>query len=247
MIAKCPNCGSQFEPETDSIFINCKFCNASIFVTSTQTGNRYILKPTISPDKAELLIAEYLKKNEYTGEVKILGKEAVFYPFYRENQKIELLPAIHDSNYPILSEFKFKGGELTFITDDQKSNYKLLEPEIEFKLGKEKQLNLILYPLILIKYSYLSAEYSLVIDAFSQEVFADILPVKRDTLREKIYMYLFIITSFVLFLEFYSFESVLIGIILNIATISIIWFLFPSIYHLIEDTYVSQDQNSKMP
>lgn len=246
MIARCPNCGSEFEAETDNILITCKYCNASIFVTANRSGIRYLLKPTINPGRAEMSLREYLLKNDYTGEAKILERQSIFYPFYKRGDDTTLVPAINDSYHNLLSGYKYKGGELIFIREGMNNDYKLLEPELDIQSQNNEQMSLIFYPLIIIRYSYLSGEYRLIIDGFSQEIIPDILPIKKDTLKEKFYIYLFIITSFLLFIEFYAFESVLIGIMLNIVTIIIIWFVFPGVLHLIEDIYVFEDKGNKM-
>ncbi|MGB9600819.1 MAG: hypothetical protein ACPL7I_09720, partial [Myxococcota bacterium] len=99
---------------------------------------------------------------------------------------------------------------------------------------------------IVVIYSYLNNEYRLIIDGFSGEVITDILPIIKDTAREKAYIYIFIITAFLLFIEIVAFESILVGFILNIITIAIIWTIFPSVFKLIEDIYVTKDEDSKM-
>ncbi|MCX7944156.1 MAG: hypothetical protein N2746_06570 [Deltaproteobacteria bacterium] len=246
MLAKCSHCGGEITTEIDNVFVTCNYCKASVFVFSKSSGLRYILKPILSENKTDLVIKNFFLKKGYSGEIKILTKEAVLYPFYRINNKNELVPAREDSNFGILSQIKFKGGELIFFDDKKNLGYKIVEPEVEPNELTGKNANLIYYPLIFVEYSYLGEEYKLVIDGFSEEVYSEIMPIQKDNIRERVYIYIFIIIAFLLFIEFISFDSLIIGFILGIITLLIIWFFFPTIFRLIEDIYVSEDKDNKM-
>ncbi len=246
MLARCSHCGGEIRTETDDVFITCEYCRASVFIFPLSSGLRYILRPVADSQKAELIIKNFFLKKGYTGEIHIAEKDAVLFPFYREENQNQLIPAIKDSNFNLISGLRFKGGELVFYDEAKTGDYRILEPEIEPDEIKDRKVNLIYYPLIFVTYKYLGQEYRLLIDGFSEEIYADILPVQRDTVREKAYIYVFIITAFLLFIEFFAFESFLVSFILAISTLLVIWFFFPSIFRLIEDIYVSEDQNSKM-
>lgn len=246
MIARCSNCGAEIYAETEGIFAICKFCNASMFIYSQSSGLRYILRPSISKDSIDLIIKDFLIKNDYTGEIKIIEKDAVLFPFYREENSPRLKPAVNDSSLNLLSEIKFDGGELLFFDENKTWAYRVIEPEVEPVQVENKRIDLIYYPLIFITYEYNKNHYRLIINSFSQEVLADVLPIKRDRSKERAYIYIFIITSLILFLEFFAFESFLISFIISIITLSILWFIFPQLMRLIEDLYVSEGKENKM-
>lgn len=246
MLARCANCGAEFTPETDDIFVECKYCKASIFIFSGGSGLRYYINPTIEADKAELIIKNQFLKKGYTGEIKIISKEALLYPFYKRENQTSLTPAREDSNYHLLTQLHFKGGEIKFFNENKIKGYLPIDPDLEPNTAKEDKINLIYYPLIFVTYRYLDNDYKLVIDGFSEEIITEVLPIVKDILREKAYIYIFIITAFLLFIEFIAFESIFIGFILNILTIVIIWAIFPTIFKMIEDIYVSQDKDNKM-
>ncbi len=244
MLARCTNCGAEIQIETEGIFATCSHCKATLFVFSKGYGLRYILRPIIDQKRIEPIIKNFFLKKGYTGTINILSKEAIFFPFYRGENTNDLTPAIYSPDHNLLSKFIFKGGELIFFDEAKITGYRILEPEIEPKILQDNKINLIYYPLIYITYKYIDKEYSLIIDGFSEEIITDILPIQRDTIREKAYIYIFIITSFLLFIEFFAFESILVGLVLSVATIIIIWFIFPFVFRLIEDIYVSEDKNS---
>jgi len=247
MLAKCPNCGAEFEPSTDNIFLVCKFCSASIYIFQGRGGISYVSKPQVPIENTELIIRDFFTKNEYTGKIKIDKKEAILFPFYKIDDSGKLIPATFNQHNASLSNFVCRGGELSFFKDDENYKYRLLEPDLEPDNSQTKSINIVYYPLIFVDYEYSDERYSLIIDGLSQDVIAEILPLKRNTFIEKVYMYLFIITSFLLFIEIYSFDSVAIGLGLNIITLIIIWFVFPLLFNLIEDIYVSEDKDNKMP
>jgi DNA-directed RNA polymerase subunit RPC12/RpoP len=243
MLAKCPNCGVEFEPEGEGIFFICKYCNASIFILPQYGGLRYLLKPVADIKDVEGIIKDFFIKNEYTGELKLRDKEAVLFPFYKTVDSNRLIPAAISKYNPIISHLIYKGGDLVFFKSEENTGYRVINPEVEPEGVGKNRVNIIYYPLIFVDYEYSGEEYSLIVDAFSREVITEILPIKRDTFREKVYMFLFIITSFVLFIEFYAFESVAIGLFLNTVTLIILWLTFPSILKLIEDINVSEDED----
>lgn len=246
MLAKCSHCGGEIHTETDEVFISCSYCKATVFVFSKNSGLRYILKSNIDNQKTELIIKNFFLKNGYSGEISITEKDFVLFPFFKIAKQATLIPSVEGTYHNLLSSFEFKGGELIFFDELKTQGFRVLEPELEPEDINEKEVNLIYYPLVFVSYKYLENEYRLIIDGVTEEVLTDILPIKRDSFREKTYIYLFIITSFLLFVEFIAFQSFAISLILSIVTLLIIWFIFPYVFKLIEDINVSENQNSKM-
>jgi DNA-directed RNA polymerase subunit RPC12/RpoP len=232
MQIKCTQCGADVDVQQDETFIECPYCQSSLFLDKRKVVFHYVIANNFKPNEAEGNLKRWMAGNH---TVKDLDKKSqitktsfYYFPvwyFKTKDQsagdKIYIEPAASTS----VSEIKkldIPAGALKFYEKTQYNESEMIQPDVLYDsaqkwlqdsgvdLNSVSEAALVHIPLYQFYYNFNNHSYTSLVEASSGEVYANIYPAKSEAPFRILFglsIAAFIITSILCFVLAFMIDS----------------------------------------
>lgn len=192
----CPKCAAPIELDTGNKFARCSYCGSLIFFDRTGAGFYYAIPFKLGQDEAVGTFRRWAggstRAKDLDRLANITAVKKKYFPVYlfrrdvNGREEVSVAPA-GSTILPGLHQLKVPGGDLKVFDDKfDTAGAEMVKPDIEMthyldKLpGTGKEQALVYFPIWTIDYTFNGANYQVVVDASSSEVFASSFPTRSS-------------------------------------------------------------------
>jgi hypothetical protein len=193
---KCPKCAAPVQFDAGTKFTKCSYCSSLIYIDRTGAGFYYAIPFKLSEADAVGTFRRWAggstKAKDLDKFANVTGVKKQYFPVYlfrRDiggKEEVVIEPA-GSTILPGLHQLKVPGGDLKIFDANYDTNgAELIKPDIEMlhyldKLpGTAKEQALVFFPIWTISYTFGGAQYQVVVDASSSEVFSANFPTRSS-------------------------------------------------------------------
>jgi len=191
MKIKCSQCGVSLDVLEDEYFIDCPYCNTSLYLISHQSFPHYIVPASLEDKHIRQIIRDFNIRFNFKADIKKYDSELFYFPFWKieftdpSQHFLTIQPAM-ESPFEWLNSFSLPGADLKFYSERYlNKNDRVVEPsksylellnESESFMGeinkREIKGSLIHYPFIRANFTFEQRDFSLWIDAAHRQLIA---------------------------------------------------------------------------
>lgn len=218
MKINCSQCGADLDVLEDDYFIDCPYCNTSLYLKAHKSFPHYIVSTSLQGKHIRQIIRDFNIRFNIKAEIKKYDTELFYFPFWKveftepSQHFLTIQPAM-GSPFMWLNSFSLPGADLKFysekylnkddrVVEASKSYTELTEGLVSSKGAINKRAikgSLIHYPFMRVNFTYEQREFSLWIDAAHRQLIAFEPELPPPSLKRNFSRKLFIY-SIVLFL-----------------------------------------------
>jgi len=207
---RCSQCGGELNPEDGQLFINCPYCDSTLFLSKGRIVFHWYLEQVFDQEQAEASLARWLS-NEKIGvnlghNAQLISASFVYFPFWmirtgdEASDELLLEPAAAIAVTEIKT-LQLQGGDFRKFSEEIEE--RSIEPTIPLSAltnqFEERGIDenhitetaLIHLPIYTFKYTYRNREYTALVEGSSGRVFANIHPEKTKV----VYLMLSLVTA----------------------------------------------------
>ncbi|MGA2668466.1 MAG: hypothetical protein ABSF32_06060 [Ignavibacteria bacterium] len=224
MQIKCTQCGADVDVQQDETFIECPYCNSSLFLDKRKVVFHYVIANNFKPNEAEGNLKRWMAGNH---TVKDLDKKSqiaktsfYYFPVWyfktkdTSGDKIYIQPAASTSVSEI-KKINIPAGSLKFYEKTQYNENEMVEPDVLYDsaqkwlqdsgvdLNTVSEAALVHIPFYQFYYYFNNHTYTSLVEASSGEVYANIYPAKSEAPFRILFglsIAAFVITSIICFI-----------------------------------------------
>lgn len=193
---KCPKCAAPVQFDAGTKFTKCSYCSSLIYIDRTGAGFYYAIPFRLSEADAVGTFRRWAggstKAKDLDKLANITSVKKQYFPVYFFRREISgkeevIIEPAGSTILPGLHQLKVPGGDLKiFDANFDATGAELIKPDIEMlhyldKLpGTGKEQALVFFPIWTINYTFEGAQYQVVVDASSSEVFSAVFPTRSS-------------------------------------------------------------------
>jgi hypothetical protein len=204
-LLQCAQCGGELHPDEGMRFLKCPFCDSSIYVDKAQVVFHWYLADTLTDEKAQRLLAQWMSGNETVKDLdqksKIVSSSFSYFPVWMirtksgDGEKVYLEPAAA-TTVTELKTVRLQAGDLSKFGDNL--NREMIEPTIPLDTALEwlddsggpvdgiEEIALVHLPIYVFKYSYSGQTYTALVEGANGSVLANLFPAKDEVIYRAI-------------------------------------------------------------
>ena len=187
----CPKCGAPFEYEPGMRFKKCDYCGTMIYIDKSRVMFYYVIPFSLSKNQAIETFRRWAagpKMEKGLENSKIKSIKPMFFPVYRfvrivnGKEQVIIKPA-KTTLLPGLTKLKVPPGDMKiFDASFNPRDAEVVKADLSMDTylqslpGKEKEQEIVFFPIYEIRYEFQGKEYNVVMDASSGEVFTSYYP-----------------------------------------------------------------------
>jgi DNA-directed RNA polymerase subunit RPC12/RpoP len=201
MQIKCTQCGADVDVQQDETFIECPYCNSSLFLDKRKVVFHYVIANNFKPNEAEGNLKRWMAGNH---TVKDLDKKSqiaktsfYYFPVWyfktkdASGDKLYIQPAASTSVSEI-KKINIPAGSLKFYEKTQYNENEMVQPDVLYDsaqkwlqdsgvdLNTVSEAALVHIPFYQFYYYFNNHTYTSLVEASSGEVYANIYPAKSE-------------------------------------------------------------------
>lgn len=202
---QCAQCGGELHPDEGMRFLQCPYCDSSVYVDKTRVVFHWYLADTLNVEKAQRRLAQWMSGNETEKDLdlksEIVSSSFSYFPVWmirtksgdKEDSHLELAAA---TSITELKSLRLQAGDLRKFNTTL--TLEIIEPTvpletalewIEDKRGEEDQIEeifLVHLPIYTFKYSYSGQTYTALVEGANGTVLANLFPAKDEVIYRSI-------------------------------------------------------------
>jgi DNA-directed RNA polymerase subunit RPC12/RpoP len=197
----CTQCGGELHPDEGQIFVNCPYCESTVFLDKSQVVFHWYLASTLDHEKARGSLARWMAGNQTVKDLdkksQINDQDFRYFPiwFFKSRSidgqdEIRQFPAAATS-VTEMGQVKIPAGDMRKFDDSLESQSQPPTVPLETALDWLKdrdvskdqilELALVHVPMYFFKYTYQGDLFTAVVEGATGEVFANIFPAKPES------------------------------------------------------------------
>jgi len=233
--AKCQKCGAPFDFDSATKFAKCKYCDSQMYIDRSGSGFFYMLPFQMDDRTAEAIFRRWTAGSNMAKELetnaRIVSMRPFYFPVYMFKRKYQgretefVMPA-RSTTLPGMHALKIPAGDIKVF--DQKvdiGNVPLEQPDISMMAylgnmaGEPVEQALVYFPIFHIRYEFEGAQFDVVVNGSSQEIYATYFPPRKALSYIAIGLGGFAACTFISFCIVFNPVMGLIGLLLTIPAI----------------------------
>lgn len=195
----CPQCSGELHPDEGQIFLTCPFCGSAVHADKSRIVFHWYLAPTLDEAQAKAALARWMAGNQTVKDLdrksQLTGISFAYFPVWHIRQKVAgreeaVLEPAAATSVTELKSLRLPAGDLRKYEAGLEAQS--VPPTVPFDtvigwlaergVAREQlaEAALVHLPLYTFKYTYDGRAYTVLVEAATGTVFANIYPAKAE-------------------------------------------------------------------